>query len=46
MANQIESFQQMTLRTRPKTVEVSTLMRSLCSGWRNNRRPVGRISLG
>jgi hypothetical protein len=40
-ANQIESFQQMTLSARPKILEISTSMRSLCSGWRDNRRPSG-----
>ncbi|MFL6815630.1 MAG: hypothetical protein ACJ8EK_16510 [Bradyrhizobium sp.] len=33
-ANQIESFQQMTLRAPPKILEISTVMWGLSSGWR------------
>jgi hypothetical protein len=40
-ANQIESLRQMTLSARPKILEISTSMRSLSSGWRDNGRPSG-----
>jgi hypothetical protein len=38
-ANQIESIQQMTLKARPKTLEISASMRSRSSGRRTNRSP-------
>src|SRR2546421_9267559 len=40
-ANQIESIQQMTLRARTKTLQISGSMRSLSSDWRDNRCPSG-----
>src|SRR2546423_13679540 len=40
-ANQIESFQQMTLRAHPKTLQISGSMQSLSSDWRDNRCPSG-----
>src|SRR3954452_14777939 len=39
--NHIESFQQMTLRAHPKTLQISVSMRSLFSRWRDNRSPSG-----